>query len=370
MTTARIFIGIARGLSVCHMPLASARRSILPVCAVSPRCTSSPARSFSTDNSSVDGTHKVHPLPADVGIQGAAQREEPSVSASVPGLNGSADAITIHVHTSTQNSIPGAGTPPHVEKSTPDPTPSQATPHPQDAQKAEEGGAGPQHAPSVPFFGSFQHGDMGSVTGSPSATLPLVRSPPVGEQASGSFDVIDFLKAQHGQMYSLLARIQSSRDADRHNAFIEFRKLLAMHETAEEQIVHPVAKVSIPGGKDVVAARLREEHKVKSMLVHLEGLDMNSNEFDDQIALLEQELRAHNEAEEREELENMLAEFDRSRLERMRVAVEYAEAIGPTRPHPALDSSLANMFAGPFTSMVDRMRDFFSGKMGLHEPKK
>jgi hypothetical protein len=41
----------------------------------------------------------------------------------------------------------------------------------------------------------------------------------------------------------------------------------------------------------------------------------------------------------------------------MRKAVQFAEAMGPTRPHPGIEWQAANAFSGPFTSLVDRARD-------------
>jgi hypothetical protein len=41
----------------------------------------------------------------------------------------------------------------------------------------------------------------------------------------------------------------------------------------------------------------------------------------------------------------------------MRKAVKFAESVAPTRPHPGVESAPANMLAGPFVAMVDRVRD-------------
>jgi hypothetical protein len=41
----------------------------------------------------------------------------------------------------------------------------------------------------------------------------------------------------------------------------------------------------------------------------------------------------------------------------MAMAVQAAEALAPTRPHPGVESAKANLVAGPFASMLDRARD-------------
>ena len=41
----------------------------------------------------------------------------------------------------------------------------------------------------------------------------------------------------------------------------------------------------------------------------------------------------------------------------MAKAVQAAEAIAPTRPHPGVESAKLNFAVGPFASMLDRARD-------------
>jgi hypothetical protein len=46
----------------------------------------------------------------------------------------------------------------------------------------------------------------------------------------------------------------------------------------------------------------------------------------------------------------------------MRKAVELAEAVAPTRPHPGLESRAANFLAGPFAAMIDRTREALAAR--------
>ena len=55
-------------------------------------------------------------------------------------------------------------------------------------------------------------------------------------------DVVDFLTAQHEQIKSLFVKTLSASGESRENAFVDLRRLLAVHETVEEEIVHPRAK--------------------------------------------------------------------------------------------------------------------------------
>jgi hypothetical protein len=106
-------------------------------------------------------------------------------------------------------------------------------------------------------------------------------------------DMVDFLVSQHQQIKALFAETLAASGTARSKAFVEVRRLLAAHETAEEEIVHPRAKCKISDGATVVDERLHEEHQL-------------------------------------------------------------AEAVAPTRPHAGVESQVATLAAGPFAAMLDR----------------
>lgn len=68
-------------------------------------------------------------------------------------------------------------------------------------------------------------------------------------------DVIQFLVGQHQQIKSLFAETLAASGKDREQAFVALRRLLAVHETAEEEIVHPRAQRKIPNGDKIIHAR-------------------------------------------------------------------------------------------------------------------
>jgi hemerythrin superfamily protein len=175
-------------------------------------------------------------------------------------------------------------------------------------------------------------------------------------------DVVTFLKSQHEQIKGLFDQVLAGKGAQREEAFVELRRLLAVHETAEEEIVHPRARREIERGEAIVDARLQEEHEAKEVLADLEKLDVDSPEFESKFRSFQSDVLAHAEAEEREEFASLQAELEDSQLERMRNAVRLAEAMAPTRPHAGVESATANMIAGPFAMMLDRARDLIEGK--------
>jgi len=175
-------------------------------------------------------------------------------------------------------------------------------------------------------------------------------------------DVVSFLKRQHQQIKTMFEQVMTTRGEERASVFYALRRMLAVHETAEEEIVHPAARRELPDGEQIVAARLLEENEAKRVLTELEDLDLDSAEFATKFRTLRTAVLAHAESEEREEFDRLATRLDSTRLERMRKAAEFAEKVAPTRPHPGVESATANLLVGPFAAMVDRSRDALSGK--------
>jgi len=184
----------------------------------------------------------------------------------------------------------------------------------------------------------------------------------MGTMISSANDVITFLKEQHRQIEAGFDQVQTATGEERQAAFLALRRLLAVHETAEEEIVHPAARRALPDGDLIVDARLQEENEAKRLLSGLEDRNVDSAEFEREFAQLKSAVLLHARAEEEDEFERLALSLDQKELERMRSAVNLAERVAPTRPHPGVESPLSNMLAGPFVSMIDRARDALSGK--------
>jgi hypothetical protein len=179
---------------------------------------------------------------------------------------------------------------------------------------------------------------------------------------TSSTDVVDFLAGQHEQIKALFAKTLSASGEAREEAFIDLRRLLAVHETVEEEIVHPRAKRKIANGEAVVGQRLEEEHEAKTLLQELEKLDVDSDGFVRLLTELRDAVLEHAQHEENDEFTRLGQQLSSAELESMGRAAKLAEAIAPTRPHAGVESQLANLAAGPFAAMLDRARDAIIGK--------
>ncbi|MCU1657729.1 MAG: hemerythrin [Pseudonocardiales bacterium] len=173
-------------------------------------------------------------------------------------------------------------------------------------------------------------------------------------------DAVHFLVAQHAHIEALFAEVDGASGQSRAEAFRRLRSLLAVHETAEEEVVHPTARRVLTDGDLIVNVRLQEEILAKQELVGLEELDVASEEFQLAFEKWRTDVLRHADAEEREEFPRLAGELDDAQLRRMRAAVRLAEAVAPTRPHPGVALAGENLLVGPFAAMLDRARDLIS----------
>jgi hemerythrin superfamily protein len=171
-------------------------------------------------------------------------------------------------------------------------------------------------------------------------------------------DVVKFVKDQHNLIKDMFDEVLSASDPKaREKAFIELRKLLAIHETAEEMVVHPRVRHEAADGEAIVDARLEEERAAKETLSKLESMDVNSPKFITELTRFRDAVIDHAEHEEHDEFTKLERKLKADDRERMAKAVQVVEAIAPTRPHAGVESAKMNFAAGPFASMLDRARD-------------
>ncbi|MGW5737160.1 MULTISPECIES: hemerythrin domain-containing protein [Streptomyces] len=193
----------------------------------------------------------------------------------------------------------------------------------------------------------------------------MTRTGAVTEPArSEDDDVVTLLMRQHGDIRNLFDEVERSTGADRQSAFRRLVRLLAVHETAEEEIVHPFARAALPGGASVVEDRLAEEKAAKELLARLDGADTDDPKFSSELATLRADVMAHARAEERYEFIHIRRTAEAGRLATLARGVKAAEAMAPTHPHPGTESAVKNVALGPVTALVDRTRDAVRKAMG------
>lgn len=177
-------------------------------------------------------------------------------------------------------------------------------------------------------------------------------------EAQNDRDVVDLLLEQHDEIKSLFTQLQRVEGPGRRELFEDLVRLLAVHETAEETVVHPVARRALEAGEQVVEQRLEEEDRAKKQLAELYDLGMDHSEFNRRLQAFAAEVIQHATNEENQEFLRLRGTLDADRLRRMAGALKAAEAAAPTRPHPnAPESAVGNVLAGPPIAVFDRARD-------------
>ncbi|MEV5311768.1 hemerythrin domain-containing protein [Streptomyces sp. NPDC052610] len=191
-----------------------------------------------------------------------------------------------------------------------------------------------------------------------------LHTPQAGDDRARDIDVVALLMRQHGDIRNLFDEVEASTGEERRDAFRRLVRLLAVHETAEEEVVHPFARRATSGGGQVVEDRLAEERAAKETLAALDELDTDDPTFMPRLMKLRTDVQEHARAEERYEFTHIRRSTDVTNLAAMAQAVKAAEAMAPTRPHPGVESGAANVAVGPIAALMDRTKDTVRKAMG------
>ncbi|QIS14425.1 hemerythrin domain-containing protein [Nocardia arthritidis] len=170
-------------------------------------------------------------------------------------------------------------------------------------------------------------------------------------------DVVTLLLAQHEQIKGLIERVETTHGEAKREAFEDLVRMLAIHETAEEEVVHPASRRASVSDS-VVDSRLHEENEAKHVLSELYDMGVLHEGFDTKFRTFANSVVEHAEMEEKEEFGQLAQQTSADERKKLSDAVRVAEAVAPTRPHPhAGESAIANIIAGPPLALFDRVRD-------------
>jgi hemerythrin superfamily protein len=175
-------------------------------------------------------------------------------------------------------------------------------------------------------------------------------------------DAVEFLIDQHNQVKALFEQITNGLPTERRQPFEAVVRALAVHETAEEEVVWPVVRQRVPNGDTLAKRRMAEEDQAKKALSGLEKVDPASTDFGPLFARVRDIVLEHATHEEREVFPLLREHQTPDMLDAMRKAIIAAEATAPTHPHAnAPESAVGNMVMGPFVAVADRVRDALRG---------
>ena len=179
----------------------------------------------------------------------------------------------------------------------------------------------------------------------------------MSQQSQADVDLATAIRQDHELVKELFAKCESGGESGR-EAWDALIRVLAVHETAEEEVLYPTVRSKGGDVEEVVKARLAEEDQAKKELSDLEKMGPDAPEFKAKFAEFQRAVLDHAEHEEREILPRLSDAADAEMLKRLGTAFMAAKAIAPTHPHPhGPESAIGNMVVGPAVAIMDRARD-------------
>ena len=160
-------------------------------------------------------------------------------------------------------------------------------------------------------------------------------------------DAVDLLLAQHVEIEELFAEVLVALGERKRDLFQELVQVLAVHETVEEELIHPRIRVEVAAAEPVVAGRVREEQDAKRELAELYELGTDHPHFDRRLTSLARAVLEHAAREEQEEFPFLRTALGQADRERLGSAMRAAQALAPTRP----------LLAGAPPAVFDKVRD-------------
>ena len=173
-------------------------------------------------------------------------------------------------------------------------------------------------------------------------------------------NVIELLQHDHDEVDEKFRRFHlSEKDDTKHELAQEIVHDLSVHAAIEEQFFYPLVRMKIDGP---TADHAIEEHaEVKELLTEVEKHDAGSAEHQEAMEKIIESVRHHVEEEENDVFPVIRSTTDAGTLDRMGDVMAAAKKAVPTHPHPLVPgTATAQLVAGPWATMVDKVRDLLS----------
>jgi hemerythrin superfamily protein len=179
-------------------------------------------------------------------------------------------------------------------------------------------------------------------------------------------DVFQVLKADHEAVRRLLDRLETGPGPNP----LRFRKLVerviieqSKHEAAEEEFFWPVVRERVAGGNTLADEAIEQEQGAKTVLSELDGLDPGADRFDELLAALVRDARAHMAFEETHVWPRLRRTLTGDQAIRLGTKLAKGKALAPTHPHPGIAPEPGILKAsGAMTAAADRLRDAATGR--------
>ncbi|GHH80497.1 hemerythrin [Kitasatospora indigofera] len=178
-------------------------------------------------------------------------------------------------------------------------------------------------------------------------------------------NVIDELMTDHREVEEMFGRLQAmtSQGQALRDLVDEVTIELVRHSVAEEQHLYPAVREHIQGGDRLADKEIADHSRVEKILKELEKTRTDDPQMSPLLQQLMDEVAAHVQDEESSLFPMLRRACTAEQLDDLGDKVRRAKAMAPTRPHPsAPDSPTASKLLAPGVGLVDRARDFVTGR--------
>ncbi|WP_128374450.1 hemerythrin domain-containing protein [Streptomyces cavernae] len=178
-------------------------------------------------------------------------------------------------------------------------------------------------------------------------------------------DVIQELTTDHREVEEFFAQIGKEPPGapERKRVLDQLTIELVRHAIAEEEYLYPAVREHVENGDAIADKEIDDHSRVERLLKDLEGMEASDPEFNRAVVELETEVSEHVRDEETSLFVRLRQSCPQSALDELGDKIRTAKKLAPTRPHPsAPDTPPANKLLGPGVGLVDRVRDFVTGR--------
>ena len=178
------------------------------------------------------------------------------------------------------------------------------------------------------------------------------------EELGGPRSVLARQRADHIELDRLLRDLDGATGPAQDEVLQRINRLVFSHAFAEETVLWPVFRRTLPDG-DALTLRVEEEHQeVNELVTALERDGRDHPERPARLARLAEVLREDVRDEEDVLFPRLQEALDAAQLRRLGWQWEVARRVSPTRPHPTVSRRPpGNALSGLPLTVLDRTRD-------------
>ncbi|MFE0190507.1 hemerythrin domain-containing protein [Streptomyces sp. NPDC059008] len=178
-------------------------------------------------------------------------------------------------------------------------------------------------------------------------------------------DVIKELTTDHREVEELFKQFEDAPPgSEERRRLVDVLTIeLVRHSVAEEEYLYPAVREHVEGGDALADKELADHARVEQLLKDLQQRAATDLDFDRLVVKLRTEVTAHVDDEENRLFAQLRTDVHPYVLEELGNKVRQAKKKAPTRPHPGAPSTPpANKLLAPGLGMVDRVRDYLTGR--------